>query len=313
MLELKIQCAGCGQKYKFDVEPVNGRMPWAVQCPVCKADGTETANAALAGIMPEGSSRAASAVRVSSGPMRISAAATGEASSQGAFVAPELPPLTIPPMVRTAPVQSVALAKLNFNLGIVGAIAGALIGMIGWYLLIRVVHHTIGYAAVGVGALAGFGARLLAKQGSHSLGIVAAICGVVAILLGQFLAIRSLTSAQIAEMLEGAYDEHMVYAKEAVKAKTDEDIKAVVAKSENSDSSDPEKVDARAIQTFRQKELPTLQKFVNGIPAKAEYQRQQLSKIEEFVGPLVLQKSFGLFTILWIFLGTSSAYRVAKA
>jgi hypothetical protein len=39
---------GCGQKYSFEVEPVNGRMPSRVACPVCGADGTGTANEILA-------------------------------------------------------------------------------------------------------------------------------------------------------------------------------------------------------------------------------------------------------------------------
>ena len=46
-MELKIVCQ-CGQKYKFDLEPVNGRMPFTVKCPICNVDGTETANDALA-------------------------------------------------------------------------------------------------------------------------------------------------------------------------------------------------------------------------------------------------------------------------
>src|SRR5882672_5972064 len=46
-MELKIVCQ-CGQKYKFGVEPVGGRMPFTVNCPVCQADGTMTANMRLA-------------------------------------------------------------------------------------------------------------------------------------------------------------------------------------------------------------------------------------------------------------------------
>jgi hypothetical protein len=42
-MEIKVLCA-CGTKYKFDVEPVNQRMPWPVNCPVCGADGTAQAN-----------------------------------------------------------------------------------------------------------------------------------------------------------------------------------------------------------------------------------------------------------------------------
>jgi len=42
-LTLKIECQ-CGTRYKFDVEPVDGRMPMEVFCPHCGADGTDEAN-----------------------------------------------------------------------------------------------------------------------------------------------------------------------------------------------------------------------------------------------------------------------------
>jgi len=42
-MEVKVQC-DCGQKYKFDVEPVHDRMPWEVNCPLCGASGTGKAN-----------------------------------------------------------------------------------------------------------------------------------------------------------------------------------------------------------------------------------------------------------------------------
>ncbi len=46
-MQIKIQC-GCGTKYKFDVEPVNGRMPVAAICPGCGANGTLDANQQIA-------------------------------------------------------------------------------------------------------------------------------------------------------------------------------------------------------------------------------------------------------------------------
>ena len=42
-MEIKVYCA-CGAKYKFDVEPVNGRVPTPVNCPVCGVNGTAQAN-----------------------------------------------------------------------------------------------------------------------------------------------------------------------------------------------------------------------------------------------------------------------------
>ncbi|MGO9584883.1 MAG: hypothetical protein ACLP2Y_01565 [Limisphaerales bacterium] len=47
MVAIKIIC-GCGQKYAFNVYPLNGRMPAPVQCPVCGMDGTAIANEAIA-------------------------------------------------------------------------------------------------------------------------------------------------------------------------------------------------------------------------------------------------------------------------
>ena len=42
-MELKVVC-NCGQKFAFDVEPVNGRMPLRINCPECGADRTDFAN-----------------------------------------------------------------------------------------------------------------------------------------------------------------------------------------------------------------------------------------------------------------------------
>lgn len=47
IVPVKIRC-GCGQKYAFDVYPLNGRMPSPIRCPVCGADGTAAANELIA-------------------------------------------------------------------------------------------------------------------------------------------------------------------------------------------------------------------------------------------------------------------------
>lgn len=47
LLPVKVVCR-CGQKYSFEVEPYNGRMPQTIACPVCGADGTASANEIIA-------------------------------------------------------------------------------------------------------------------------------------------------------------------------------------------------------------------------------------------------------------------------
>ena len=50
MIPVKIFCV-CGQKYAFEVQPVEGAMPVPVNCPVCQRDGTEQANQIIAKIL----------------------------------------------------------------------------------------------------------------------------------------------------------------------------------------------------------------------------------------------------------------------
>src|SRR5262245_59129334 len=81
MIPVKVQC-GCGQRYSFDVEPVNGRMPSAVACPVCGADGTAAANEIIARTLTASSQAAPPpAVR-----MRMPVVGTSSASTAPALV-----------------------------------------------------------------------------------------------------------------------------------------------------------------------------------------------------------------------------------
>jgi hypothetical protein len=50
MIPVKVQC-GCGQKYAFEVDPVDGHMPMPVKCPACSADGTRMANEFIAQVL----------------------------------------------------------------------------------------------------------------------------------------------------------------------------------------------------------------------------------------------------------------------
>jgi hypothetical protein len=47
VVQVEIQCR-CGQKYVFEIAPVNGRLPQRVACPVCGADGTDAGNEFIA-------------------------------------------------------------------------------------------------------------------------------------------------------------------------------------------------------------------------------------------------------------------------
>jgi hypothetical protein len=97
-MEVKVECP-CGQRYKFDIEPVNGRMPTTVSCPVCALDGTAVAEA----IIQQGLASARA-----TGPVRIvapgaSAAPALRIAHEAPQVAPAHPHVESPAAVALVP------------------------------------------------------------------------------------------------------------------------------------------------------------------------------------------------------------------
>jgi hypothetical protein len=173
MMEVKVQC-NCGQRFKFDVEPTNGQMPFAVNCPVCGADGTVAANAILA---------------QSAALPQALVASSGTKLQLNRPPPPAAPSVAPPPPVAARVVARAALpsahpkasGEFNLGLGIVGALAGAAIGaglMYGFYQWAGFRFPLLG---VGIGVLTGYGAKLLFKGTDNTLGVVAGVIALLAV------------------------------------------------------------------------------------------------------------------------------------
>jgi hypothetical protein len=175
-MELKVIC-DCGQKYKFDVEPVAGRMPFTVNCPVCGVDGTATANVTLAGQL---SVAPPPPIVPSGGGLRINR--HEPAPTTTAATPPSLPSAAKP----IAPIKPLPAAKpkktesYSMGMGVLGALLGAGVGaglMYGFFAMSGFRFPLMGTA---IGILCGYGARLLAKGTDMTLGVLAAVLAFVA-------------------------------------------------------------------------------------------------------------------------------------
>src|SRR5262245_18205211 len=153
-MEIKIQC-NCGTRYKFDIEPVNGRAPTELACPACGARWTDYTNAMIAqelAAAPTAPSvpmaSPASSVQPSATPGRGSlrvalpqAAPTPAAEAPQA--APDAPAPTPPApsgrhMPRVPTLNPVLEeSRGNFGLGFLGAAAGAIVGSLIYFALFR--------------------------------------------------------------------------------------------------------------------------------------------------------------------------------
>jgi len=167
MIPIKIQC-GCGQRYAFDVEPVNGRMTSTVACPVCGVDGTAAANEmiaqALAALPEDPPSPPAPATRL----RPVAAPVQSEAPAR--------------PLARPVPELSPkAAGEFNLGLGILGAFIGALIGIGAMYGFYEWAGFRFPLIGIGIGVLTGFGAKLLYKGTDNTLGIISGAIALVAV------------------------------------------------------------------------------------------------------------------------------------
>jgi outer membrane protein assembly factor BamB len=141
-MTIKIHCP-CGSKYSFEVDPVEGRMPFAVHCPTCHAEGTETANQVIAEAAGKPKLRVQSA-----------AAAAGEE----------------PPPRPHAPALSGALQRLHrerrqfraagWIAGAVALVIVALLGAWGWFAFVGS-KPRLSYSVKVAGSEAGWHAEFL--------------------------------------------------------------------------------------------------------------------------------------------------------
>ena len=181
-MELKVVC-NCGQKYKFDVEPVNGRMPVTIACPVCGADGTEKANGLLAqqfAVQPPPIPIVQRPAIAMAPPPPVAASASGVRVNRPPPVAHAAPA----PTQMRGPAVALAAAKpasgtCNLWLGILGAALGAGLGAGLMYAFYLWADFRFPLMGTGIGVLTGLGARLLARGTDMTLGVIA---GMVALL-----------------------------------------------------------------------------------------------------------------------------------
>jgi hypothetical protein len=451
-MEIKIFC-GCGSKYKFDVEPLNGKLPGPVKCPVCGADGTEKGNAIIAqnlmapppatasapaisipvqpagaprisipsmanapkpgpiqaqspvaSVNPAGAAAESSPATPAMPAISIPASSTGgpARSSKSGFVAPVIPrsskaaaaqpaspaptppapaisggpvppPTTLPvpsagavptaiatavnpgnvhsklsvaavhseppgvaqaePIAPSLPqvsaqgpvsAKSTPAAAASLSRGMIGVALASFASLLAWFVITSVVFGRLKWLAIFVGLAIGWAGRFMGKQRSPRIAIAAAGATVAVVLLGSLWAGHQLGIRIANRALISMYDGEVAYAREAVKAKTDDEIAEVMAHPPNEaleagEDSDVQKVmaqstdiDAAKISAWKRTQLPELRKFANGQISRAQYEREHRPVIEGLLTTTaVLSRAMGISMIIWMLAGGITAYRIA--
>lgn len=302
-MELKVVCA-CGQKFKFDVEPVGGRMPFTVNCPVCQANGTAAANALIAEsliLIPSPRVAAAPVETISASPpppqvaptagLRINRAhaeptptAAPAAVEETETAAPKSSgPVDRRPFAAQAAAQAEREKQASFGKGLLGGLIGALVGALVYLLIFKYTDYHIKLIAVGVGALAGWFADFLGKgEGSKELGGITAVFVLVGILGAQFIVLHGWWDERTTKDLkaaQSAYVSAVTEAKEIVKAVptgSDVEIRSYLAKRAVADGEKvtPGEISGEDVKIFREMQLPESQNLASGKLTKVEYEQK---------------------------------------
>jgi hypothetical protein len=318
-MELKVVC-NCGQKFKFDVEPVNGRMPFTVNCPVCNLDATSLANAAIdeklasnprsAGLEmatpPDVIAPVSTGLRIAKAPV----APTPSAEQSSSSVSDSAPP----PIGAIRPFAVAAAAnpppKTSFGMGLLGGFIGALVGSILYLLIFKYTGLHLKWLAVGVGALAGWFADFLGKgDGSKELGGITAVLVVAGIVGAQyFVALGWWHKAEQTRLqtVQSAYANAVVEAGEAVKmvpTGSDAEIRAYMVKQSDEAGIKLEPADFQPddVKEFRETQLPEYQGLASGRITKAEYEDNHgINTAENSADPDADENTFkGVFLLLF--------------
>jgi hypothetical protein len=134
----------------------------------------------------------------------------------------------------------------------------------------------------------------------------------LAILGADFLVASAMVnklSGTFAGIAEAAYDKQIKLAREAVALQTDDEIKAWIAKNYDPEDGKPQ----QDVETFRRETLPRLQKLVDGKTTREDFMKQLNGRMNSFsLKFAVFKDTLSAFTILWLFLGISSAYRIGS-
>jgi hypothetical protein len=106
------------------------------------------------------------------------------------------PPPTTGPNVSSTPspqpapwgaaARPAAMPAGNLGLSVIGAAGGAAIGAAIWMAIAYFVNFEIGFVAILVGALAGWGAVALGKEQSPTVGVICAIASVIGVVGGSY-------------------------------------------------------------------------------------------------------------------------------
>ena len=322
VMDVVVPC-DCGSKFSFAVEPVNARLPDGAEllCPACGKDGVPLANRVI-GEKTRKLEREQLAKEQQENPAAPKKSSWLKRETKPAPATPQADIYSIAAQPARDPFAAArdkdddVYTGPNKAKGILGAILGGAIGAAVWAATVYFSGYEIRYVAVGVGALAGLGSRVIGGGRDFHLGVIASTCALVAILVGQFAAASIYIDRTISvELAEAEYAARLEQAREAESLRTNEEFKDFIAASRSTIFKPVEAISItpKEVRDFQLTELPKLKEFAEGKPPKAEFiQQERRSFLQRLTINDIFTASITPYLFFWVFIGVGAAWKLAS-
>ena len=202
------------------------------------------------------------------------------------------------------------------------AVVAALIGALAWGGIAAATGYEIGWIAWGIGALVGFGAHLGDSEG-QTAGMFCGVLAVAAILIGKALAVQFAAPGEIrkfaeANLNEAVYQETMTDAAGYAQVAGGEGVERFMVEHGYTDADSPLEVSHDEKYDFETTRGQQLLEFASASPGFEEWQDREVemltaSILDEYSFMDRIKDSLGLFDIIFILLGVSTAFKIGSA
>lgn len=191
--------------------------------------------------------------------------------------------------------------------------------MLVWYFICKSTGLRLGILALGVGALAGYGSKLLGRSPTNAMGLVAAGCAFLCILGTNIMRAHAMWHVD-QKAIDQAYDDEMTDAKKVVADVpngTDDEIRRYLLKQMATEGERPDssQITADEIKIFHDVTWQKSKDFADGKTTREDY-RKEREKLEDQVSNTLVARiifwvmALGIFNIFYTIAGVGLAYKI---
>ncbi|MEM9303944.1 MAG: hypothetical protein AAGE01_17650 [Pseudomonadota bacterium] len=199
-----------------------------------------------------------------------------------------------------------------------GAAAVALLGALVWRFIATAFGLELGALAWAIGGAVGFTAASLGSEGRAS-GVACAILVLLSIVFGKYMTVDEVKD-QVADLFMGIdqtelvalYDEEMADAEAFASVSDEASLRGFMVERDYTDRVDPATIPAADVAAFEAETRPRLLQLRFAQPSYEQWLQGLMGEFSDISSFEILQESFGLFDIIFLVLGMTTAFRLGS-